>query len=175
MGDADDDKKTSGDDVPYGYIFQHVNTGLQQVVYAQQVEWGFEKNNPLWEMVGPVYLHPMDRKEERIRSRMISNTDDDLVSKMAKAIGDGISSCFDGHEGVAAEIAESVFSVVRDHCYIPEEYHVFVTEFSSNAGPTFSHVEDEKGNWIRGWKWLQVDDDCYKFVLPCRKYVGRDT
>lgn len=43
---------------PYGYAFQHEETGLQQVVDVQQVEWGFEKNNPRWQKLGPVYLHP---------------------------------------------------------------------------------------------------------------------
>jgi hypothetical protein len=43
---------------PYGYAFQHEDTGLQQVVDIQQVEWGFEKNNPRWERIGPVYFHP---------------------------------------------------------------------------------------------------------------------
>lgn len=42
---------------PYGYAFQHEETGLQQVVDVQQVEWGFEKNNPRWQKLGPVYLH----------------------------------------------------------------------------------------------------------------------
>jgi hypothetical protein len=43
---------------PYGYAFQHEETGLQQVVDVQQIEWGFEKNNPRWQKLGPVYLHP---------------------------------------------------------------------------------------------------------------------
>jgi hypothetical protein len=43
---------------PYGYAYQHEDTGLQQVVDIQQVEWGFEKNNPRWERIGPVYFHP---------------------------------------------------------------------------------------------------------------------
>ena len=40
---------------PYGYAFQHEETGLEQVVDVQQVEWGFEKNNPRWQKIGPVY------------------------------------------------------------------------------------------------------------------------
>lgn len=43
---------------PYGYAFQHEETGLEQVVDVQQVEWGFEKNNPRWQKLGPVYMHP---------------------------------------------------------------------------------------------------------------------
>lgn len=49
---------------PYGYAFQHEETGLQQVVDVQQVEWGFEKNNPRWQKLGPVYLHPPETRAE---------------------------------------------------------------------------------------------------------------
>lgn len=31
---------------PDAYIFQHEETGQIHEVDAQQVEWGFEKNNP---------------------------------------------------------------------------------------------------------------------------------
>jgi hypothetical protein len=43
---------------PYGYVFQHEETGLQQVVDAQHVEWGFEKNNPRWQKICPVFARP---------------------------------------------------------------------------------------------------------------------
>ena len=33
---------------PDSYLFQHEDTGLTQYVDSQQVEWGFEKNNPRW-------------------------------------------------------------------------------------------------------------------------------
>lgn len=44
---------------PYGYAFQHEDTGLEQVVDVQQVEWGFERNNPRWQKLGPVYLYQL--------------------------------------------------------------------------------------------------------------------
>ena len=40
---------------PDSYLFQHEETGLTQYVDAQQVEWGFEKNNPRWKRVGEAY------------------------------------------------------------------------------------------------------------------------
>jgi len=43
---------------PYGYLFQHEETGLTTVVDVQQVEWGFEKNNPRHQKIGPVYTTP---------------------------------------------------------------------------------------------------------------------
>lgn len=52
---------------PFGYVFQHEETGLVQVVDVQQVEWGFEKNNPRLQKIGPVYLHPPAVLEEPAR------------------------------------------------------------------------------------------------------------
>ncbi|WP_266030351.1 hypothetical protein [Brucella intermedia] len=46
---------------PIGYLFQHEDTGLEQVVEVQQVEWGFEKNNPRWQKIGPVYSVPVSQ------------------------------------------------------------------------------------------------------------------
>ena len=43
---------------PIGYLFQHEETGLTTVVDVQQVEWGFEKNNPRHQKIGPVYTPP---------------------------------------------------------------------------------------------------------------------
>lgn len=43
---------------PIGYLFQHEETGLTTVVDVQQVEWGFEKNNPRHQKIGPVYTSP---------------------------------------------------------------------------------------------------------------------
>jgi hypothetical protein len=43
---------------PFGYLFQHEETGLTTVVDVQQVEWGFEKNNPRHQKIGPVYTTP---------------------------------------------------------------------------------------------------------------------
>lgn len=41
-----------------GWLFQHEETGLTQVVEAQQVEWGFEKNNPRRQKIHAVYAAP---------------------------------------------------------------------------------------------------------------------
>jgi hypothetical protein len=41
---------------PFGYLFQHEETGLTTVVDVQQVEWGFEKNNPRHQKIGSVYI-----------------------------------------------------------------------------------------------------------------------
>jgi hypothetical protein len=46
---------------PVAWMFQHEDTGLTDCVDAQQVEWGFEKNNPRWQKIGPLYTTPQQR------------------------------------------------------------------------------------------------------------------
>lgn len=40
---------------PDSYLFQHEETGLTQYVDRQQVEWGFEKNNPRWQKISGAF------------------------------------------------------------------------------------------------------------------------
>jgi hypothetical protein len=40
------------------WLFQHEDTGLTDCIDNQQVEWGFEKNNPRWQKIAPLYTHP---------------------------------------------------------------------------------------------------------------------
>lgn len=47
---------------PDSYIFQHEETGITQFVDAQQVEWGFEKNNPRWKRAGSAYTEQQVRQ-----------------------------------------------------------------------------------------------------------------
>ena len=42
---------------PVAWMFQHEDTGLIDFVDTQQVEWGFEKNNPRWQKISPIFLH----------------------------------------------------------------------------------------------------------------------
>jgi len=53
---------------PIGYLFQHEETGLTQVVEVQQVEWGFEKNNPRWKKISPVYSAPVSSPSPRAQA-----------------------------------------------------------------------------------------------------------
>ena len=51
---------------PIGYLFQHEETGLTTVVDVQQVEWGFEKNNPRHQKIGPVYTTPPAAQRQHV-------------------------------------------------------------------------------------------------------------
>ena len=50
----------AGSGEPVAWLFQHEETGLVEIVDSQQVEWGFEKNNPRWQKIGP--LHTADQQ-----------------------------------------------------------------------------------------------------------------
>ena len=43
---------------PVAWMYQHEETGTIDIVDVQQVEWGFEKNNPRFLKVGPLYAIP---------------------------------------------------------------------------------------------------------------------
>ncbi|MGL4297367.1 MAG: hypothetical protein ACRCTG_16785 [Aestuariivirga sp.] len=45
---------------PIAWMFQHDETGRIQYVDSQQIEWGFEKGNPRWQKIAPVYTHPQN-------------------------------------------------------------------------------------------------------------------
>lgn len=47
-----------GDAEPVAWMFHHAETGRTMCVEAQQVEWGFEKNNPRLQKICPLYTTP---------------------------------------------------------------------------------------------------------------------
>lgn len=48
---------------PVAWLFQNEETGLTECVDTQQVEWGFEKNNPRWQKIAPLYTAPPQQPE----------------------------------------------------------------------------------------------------------------
>jgi hypothetical protein len=62
-------EKNSKSFEPVAWMFQHEDTGLIDFVDTQQVEWGFEKNNPRWQKFGPVFLHPPKPAEPAARKK----------------------------------------------------------------------------------------------------------
>jgi hypothetical protein len=51
---------------PVAWLFQHEETGLTEIVDTQQVEWGFEKNNPRWQKISPLYTAPQPVQAEPV-------------------------------------------------------------------------------------------------------------
>ena len=56
-------EQPQGEQEPVAWLFQHEETGLTEFVDVQQVEWGFEKNNPRWQKIYPVYLNPQPKRQ----------------------------------------------------------------------------------------------------------------
>ncbi len=48
---------------PAAWLFQHEETGNTECVDVQQVEWGFEKNNPRWQKIRPLFTRPAPARE----------------------------------------------------------------------------------------------------------------
>ena len=46
---------------PVAWMFQHDETGRMTFVESQQLERGWEKENPRYKKIGPVYTHPPQR------------------------------------------------------------------------------------------------------------------
>lgn len=60
---------------PVAWEFQHEETGAITFVDRQQVEWGFEKNNPRWQKIGPVYRHPQPSVDDAVLKGIIKQRD----------------------------------------------------------------------------------------------------
>lgn len=81
---------------PVAWEFQHEDTGLIDFVDPQQVEWGFEKNNPRWQKIGPVYRwHAQAQPDGEIvvtwdesQTRIIAVTRQDAEGKVLSVIAE---------------------------------------------------------------------------------------
>lgn len=70
---------------PVAWMFQHEETGLTEAVDVQQVEWGFEKNNPRWQKLFPLYIRPQPA------ARWVGLTDEDR-----QAVFESLPNALDG-------------------------------------------------------------------------------
>ncbi len=57
---------------PVAWLFQHEETGLTDCIDTQQVEWGFEKNNPRWQKIAPLYTAPPQREWQGLTDEEIA-------------------------------------------------------------------------------------------------------
>ncbi|WP_079212977.1 hypothetical protein [Brucella pituitosa] len=98
---------------PIGYLFQHEETGLTQVVEAQQVEWGFEKNNPRWQKISPVYSAPVSAPSPRAQALEECNRLLEKLEEGVKAYGlhtDNETELFD-IDGATETMLEAAASI----------------------------------------------------------------
>ena len=57
---------------PVAWTYQHEDTGLTMCVLTQQVEPGFEKNNPRWQKSTPLYTAPPQREWQGLTDEEIT-------------------------------------------------------------------------------------------------------
>ena len=67
-------KEASEGQEPVAWLFQHEETGRTQCVETYQVECGFERNNPRWQKISPLYLHP-DHEAVKLRLQVATLTE----------------------------------------------------------------------------------------------------
>jgi hypothetical protein len=58
---------------PVAWMYQHEDTGLTMCVVVQQVEPGFEKNNPKWQKIMPLYNAPPQREWQGLTENEIKH------------------------------------------------------------------------------------------------------
>ena len=58
---------------PVAWMYQHEDTGLTMCVVVQQVEPGFEKNNPKWQKIMPLYTAPPQREWQGLTENEIKH------------------------------------------------------------------------------------------------------
>jgi hypothetical protein len=85
---------------PIGYLFQHEETGLTMVVDVQQVEWGFEKNNPRHQKIGPVYTTPPAAQRQWV------GLTDDEIEKACVPLGAAMLSFTEVARAIEAKLKE---------------------------------------------------------------------
>jgi len=83
---------------PDSYMFQHDETGQTMFVDSQQVEWGFEANNPRLHKIGGAYtadqLRTYAKQYAQWQStRLRGGVPDQLTKQIMDALRDGLSVC----------------------------------------------------------------------------------
>jgi hypothetical protein len=95
------DRTTPPEQEPVAWMFQHEETGRTMCVDAQQVEWGFEKGNPRFQKIGPLYTAPPKRQpltdkdilaDETLRYYFGQNGGAGPVSKQGRRVVDAIEA-----------------------------------------------------------------------------------
>ena len=66
---------------PVAWMYQHEDTGLTMCVIVQQVGAGFEKNNPRWKKITPLYTAPPQREWQGL-------TDEEILEEYRQSYGD---------------------------------------------------------------------------------------
>lgn len=87
---------------PDAYIFQHEETGQIHEVDAQQVEWGFEKNNSRLKLIGSLYS-----------SEKMEAYADARVREALEAAEDAVTSLYEADDGpFLVEIARAICALI---------------------------------------------------------------
>ena len=116
---------------PDSYLFQHEDTGQTMFVDAQQVEWGFEANNPRLHKVSGVYT------EQQVRE-LLANSGQSVET--TEGATDEVTALPDG-----SAFAVYSYPLPKDHwLYAPREYEHGAEEPKELAAPILTHAAREQ-------------------------------
>ena len=87
---------------PVVWMFQHEETGRIMYVDAQQIEWGFEKNNPRLIKVRPAYLHPQPPRQP-LTDEQIEEATGSRRDTASWLIVEGIARAVEAAHGIGGE------------------------------------------------------------------------
>jgi len=118
---------------PEAFMYQHEETGVIGFVDLQQVEWGFEKNNPRLHIICPLFRAPPELAE--LQALSVTNIMLDVVP------GDG-----DGHEVYAKSVAdvEDALTKLYDES---EELQATIARLTALC----VEKDDRMGEMNKGW------------------------
>ena len=102
---------------PDSYLFQHEDTGQTMFVDAQQVEWGFEANNPRLHKVSGVYT------EQQVRELLAR----DLGAAPHPKTDALDAECFRFWVSEAARSPAAMAKLIM-HCTTEDEYRAAITQ-----------------------------------------------
>jgi hypothetical protein len=88
---------------PVAWMFQHEDTGLTDCVDVQQVEWGFENNNPRWKKIGSLYTRPQHARQKR---EWVGLTDRDIEDLWGEDVSIMYSGHYDAIRAIEAKLKE---------------------------------------------------------------------
>ena len=144
---------------PVVWMFQHNETGRIKFVDSQQVEMGFEQNNPRWQKIRPVYLHPHPTKLEEIEQYRMQMAGISTAALGYWKEGDSIHPDYD--TPALRDVAKLYADYAKLHAHMQQDelaVHPNEKHPSISMLPTRMECGNIQLSCKRNWRWQQMLD-----------------
>lgn len=161
---------------PIGYLFQHEDTGLTQVIEVQQVELGFEKNNPRWQKISPVYSAPVSSPSPRAQAlEEALQKEKSLSDRLASALEYIDDYCLSYPDlGTISAVAQPALKAHSDARALSSQpvadgcsYRIL--EDGETIEATDEYLEDDAVTWTQLNKDWSVGGKYHRIFKPMRR------